>query len=404
METAFYDACPYCQKIDGVNVNYTTTYDLSNAQLPQKKDSGGIYRFRDFFALDTYAPVVSIGEGDTPIRRLNGLSSKLGHEFIYMKDESKNPTMSHKDRMCSIIVSKAAADGAPGVVVASTGNQGASAAAYCGAANIPCVIFTTPNVSPAMKTFMQVYGASVFVTSSMEDRGVIMEKLVRECGFVPASGLMSPPIGSSCFGVDGYKTIAFEIFEQMGGEVPDWFIVPVSYGDTLYGIYKGMSDLKEMKYIDKIPKFVSAEVFGAVESTLRAKSELPVAVSSSPSIQTSIATGYTTYLTVKAIRDSGGVSRISHDHEALEMQQRFAETDGVYAETASVASLVALKKLIRDKMIKRREKVIVLITSTGIKDPDTTNLILPEIPEISPTLESFKEKMESRYGRKVGQL
>ena len=107
-----------------------------------------------------------------------------------MKDESKNPTMSHKDRMCSLIVSKALADKAPGIVISSTGNQGAAAAAYAAVAGLPCVVFTTPNVSETMKTLMQAYGAQVFVTPTMSDRGIIMEKLVREMGYYPASGLL----------------------------------------------------------------------------------------------------------------------------------------------------------------------------------------------------------------------
>ena len=183
-----------------------------------------------------------------------------------------------------------------------------------------------------MKTFMQVYGAYVFVTPTMLDRGVIMEKLVHEMGFIPASGLMSPPIGSSCFGIDGYKTIAFEVYEQLGNQVPEWFIVPISYGDTLYGIYKGMSDLKEMGYISKLPKFVAAEVFGAVESTLSAQSEIPISQPGTPSIQTSIATGFTTYQTVKAVRETNGIARSSHDQEALKMQKLLAQTEGIYAK------------------------------------------------------------------------
>lgn len=402
MATAFYDACPYCREHDHINVNYTTVYDLSKAKLPTtNNNSNGIYRFSDFFALNASYPQISIGEGNTPLLRLDRMASTLGIENIYMKDESKNPTMSHKDRMCSIIVSKALGDGAPGITIASTGNQGASAAAYCAIAGLPCVIFTTPNVSTAMRTLMQVFGASVFLTPTMEDRAKIVDELVRKLDFTPASGLMTPPIGSSCFGVDGYKSIAFEIYEQMGSDVPDWFIVPISYGDTLYGIYKGMLDLREMGYIDKIPKFVAAEVFGAAETTLKLNSETPVNMPSKPSIQTSIATGYVAYLTVKAIRDSGGTSRISHDREALEMQKNLAMTEGVYAETASAASLVVLKKLIQEGLIRPHEKVVVLITSAGIKDPDTTNILLPEIPMIEPTIKSLRQGMENCYNVKI---
>ncbi len=398
MQKFFYDACPHCQE-DGVNINYNTVYDLTDAKLPMKEtDQPGIYRFRDFFAIEPDETVISIGEGNTPLYHLKRIGEKLGLSNLYMKDESKNPTMSQKDRMCSIIVTKALLAGAPGVTIASTGNQGASTAAYCAAAGIPCVIFTTPNVSSTMKTFMQVYGAYVFVTPTMLDRGVIMEKLVREMGFIPASGLMSPPIGSSCFGIDGYKTIAFEVYEQLGNQVPEWFIVPISYGDTLYGIYKGMSDLKEMGYISKLPKFVAAEVFGAVESTLSAQSEIPISQPGTPSIQTSIATGFTTYQTVKAVRETNGIARSSHDQEALKMQKLLAQTEGIYAEVSSVASLVVLSKLVEEGKITQDQKVVVLITSTGLKDPDTTNLVLPKVPCIKPTLEDFKAEMKNSYG------
>ena len=401
METAYYDSCPYCKK-DGYNINYETIYDCNNKKLPEKiEEWDGIYRFKDFYSLSEKAPYISLGEGNTPLHKLRRIGKELGLNHLYMKDESKNPTMFHKDRMCSLIVSKALADGAPGVVISSTGNQGAATAAYAAAANLPCVVFTTPNVSATMKTLMQAYGAQVFVTPTMEDRGIIMEKLVRELGYYPASGLASPPIGSSCFGVDGYKSIAFEVFEQMGNEIPDWFVIPISYGDTLYGISKGMKDLKEMGYTDKLPKLIAAEVFHAAETNLKEENEIPVEQPSKPSVQTSIATGWVTYQTLRALKECGGMARTSHDEEALAMQQRLAKTEGVYAETASCASLVALEKLVKEGIVTPDDKVVVLITSTGIKDPETTNSYLPKVPCIKPTLEEFKKAMKDSYGIEV---
>lgn len=398
LEGKFYEACPACRQ-EGVNVNYETVFDLTEAKLPSiKSEQPGIYRFREFYAMEDSDPVVSIGEGNTPLQPLARMGKKLGLNHLYMKDESKNPTMSHKDRLCSLIVSRALSEGAPGITISSTGNQGAAAAAYAAVAGLPCVIFTTPNVSASMKTLMLAYGASVFVTPTMEDRGVIMEKLVREMDFVPASGLMTPPIGSSCFGIDAYKSIAFEVFEQMGNQVPDWFVVPISYGDTLYGIYKGMCDLKEMGYIDAVPRFAAAEVFGAVENTLAAGSDDPIPQPSEPSIQTSIATGYAAYHTVHAVKDSHGAARSSHDDEALQMQRLLAKTEGVFAETASVASLVVLEKLVKEGTIKPDDKVVVLMTSTGIKAPEVAARWQPEIPCIHPTLEEFRAAMKRDYG------
>lgn len=401
METAYYDSCPHCKR-EGYNVNYETVYDCVGRTLPERADESiGIYRYRDFYSLGENDAYVSLGEGNTPLHKLSRIGREMGLNNLYMKDESKNPTMSHKDRMCSLIVAKALADNAPGVVISSTGNQGAATAAYAAVAGLPCVVFTTPNVSDTMKTLMQAYGAQVFVTPTMADRGIIMEKLVRELGYYPASGLVSPPIGSSCFGVDGYKSIAFEVFEQLGDQAPDWFVIPISYGDTLYGISKGMKDLKEMGYIDRLPRLVAAEVFHAAEENLNQGNEIPVEQPSKPSIQTSIATGWVTYQTVSALRDCEGTARTSNDDEALAMQKRLAKTEGVYAETASCASLVALEKLVKEEKIKPDDKVVVLITSTGLKDPGTTNLYLPEVPCIEPTLEAFKKAMKDSYGLEV---
>lgn len=397
METPYYEACPYCRQ-EGYNINYETVYDCKGGELPAREDeSRGIYRFRDFYSLPG-GTGISLGEGNTPLHKLKRIGSEFGLENLYMKDESKNPTMSHKDRMCSLIVSKALADGAPGVVISSTGNQGAATAAYAAAAGLPCVIFTTPNVSATMKTFMQAYGAQVFVTPTMADRGIIMEKLVREMGYYPASGMETPPIGSSCFGVDGYKSIAFEVFEQLGNRVPDWFVIPISYGDTLYGISKGMQDLKDMGYIDKLPKLAAAEVFHAAETNLANGNEIPEEQPSTASIQTSIATGWVTYQTLKAIRECKGTARISKDEEALAMQSRLARSEGVYAETASCASLVALEKLVKEGTVKAADSVVALITSTGLKDPGTTERYLPDVPCIEPTIEAFRKAMKDAYG------
>ncbi len=397
MSGAFYEPCPECAK-NGVLVNYRTEFDLTGAKLPPR-DNGqpGIYRFREFFALEKDAPVVSLGEGNTPLHRLDRIGKKLGFNNLHMKDESKNPVMSHKDRMCSLMVTRAMAEKAPGMVIASTGNQGAAVAAYASAADLPCIIFTTENVSDSMKVLMQAYGGKVFICHSMDERAIMMQQVVKELGYVPASGMTSPPMGSNCFAVDAYKTISYEVFEQLGNKAPDWFIVPISYGDTLYGIYKGMCDLKEMGCIEKLPRFGAAEVFGAVENTIAAGTNDPVEQKTEPSIQTSIAVGTAAYHTIEAVRAAEGEARSSRDDEALMMQKLLARTEGVFAEASSAASLVAAHKLLQEGKIDPDEKVVVLITSTGIKAPEVAKQWLPEVPYIDATMTSLREQMENNY-------
>ena len=394
---AFYEPCQHCKT--EVNVNWETVYQVQGARLPKPGTGEGIYRFADFFALDPGTPYVSLGEGNTPLHQLRRLGTELGLEGLYVKDESKNPTMSHKDRMCSLLVTKAMEAGAPGLVIASTGNQGISTAAYAKVAGLPCIIFTTSNVAPGMKRLMQVYGAEVYLTASMQDRLTMVQMLTEQLGFFPACGIVTPPIGSSCYAVDAYKTIAFELYEQFHGELPEWVIVPSSYGDTLYGIEKGLQELKAMEYIQTIPKMVAAEVFGATLASVEQQGDVPVSWIPKPTLQTSIAAASTTYLTVRAIRESNGTAVSSGDEQVLQMQRRLLETEGIYAELSSCAALSALKQLIDRGAIKRKEKVAVILTSTGLKDMEATCGEFPNIPKIETTdLDHFLQARELAYG------
>lgn len=394
---AFYKGCPACSE-DGVGVNFTTNYDVTGAKLPAAKaDVPAQFRFRDFYPLADDAKCISIGEGNTPLIKLERLGKKLGIENLYAKDETRNPTMSYKDRLCSVLVSKAVHDGAKAITMASTGNHGASAAAYAAAAGIPCVIFTIPEVPDTMKTLMQAYGAKVIVTPTAIDRWTIMGKCVRELGWAPISGFQSPAIGSNCYGIDGYKAITFEVYEQLGNVAPDFISVPACYSDGIYGAYKGAVDLKEMGYIDTLPKFVAAEVFGSMEQTIAEDAENPVSVPSDWSISFSIANGMCTWQGLESVRKSNGYARKSTDEETIAMQLLLASTEGIYAEASSVTSLVALAKLAKEGKISATDKAVAVLTSTGLKDPATTRKHLPEVPVIQPNMEELRTALKASY-------
>lgn len=396
----FYTGCPDC-KAQGVGANYTARFDLSNAKFPGQNGQPGIYRFRDFYALADDAVPVSIGEGNTPLLKLDRLGEKLGIKELYVKDESRNPTMSYKDRLCSLIMTKARHEGVKAVTIASTGNHGAAAAAYAAAAGLPCVVFTVPQVPETMKTLMQAYGACVIVTPTSLDRWTIMGKCVEQLGWMPISGFQAPAIGSNCYGIDGYKSIAFEIYEQLGCTAPDLISVPACYSDGLYGTYKGACDLKEMGCIEKVPQFVAAEVFGSIEKTLEEGAKDPVAVPSEWSVSFSIANGLCTWQGLEAVRGSNGYARSSNDKETLEMQLLLASTEGIYAEASSCTSLVALAKLAKEGKIGPNQKAVAVLTSTGLKDPATTKEQLPPVPTIQPEMDALREALSSAYGLSI---
>ena len=397
----FYRGCPVCAS-DEHQVNFTTTYDLSSAHLPTADSKEkGIFRYRKFYPIEDNAEIVSLGEGNTPLLRLERLGKELGIENLYVKNEATNPTASFKDRLMAVVATMVKHNGSPAITISSTGNHGAAAAAYSAAAGLPCVIFTVPEVPDTMKTLMQVYGACLVVVPTAIDRWKIMGQCVKEFGWTPASGFVSPPIGSNCYGIDGYKSIAFELYEQLGQNAPEMIIMPTAYCDGLYGTYKGMTDLKTMGYIDNLPKMVAAETSGPRKKTLQTGSEFSEYVENNWSVAFSIGGNRCTYQGLEAVRKSRGYARTSTDEETMQMQLKLASLEGIYAEASSVTTLVAAAKLAREGKISGADRVVAVLTSSGLKDPLTTQKYLPAPPLIEPEMGQLRAALADAYGVKI---
>lgn len=399
LEEAF-DACPVCGA-KGVNVNFTTVYDFGDKAKAKETflsaKGKGLWKHREFLPIAPETEPVTLGEGDTPLLHLKKLGRSMGLNHLYLKNESVNPTWSYKDRLCSVAVTRAVQEKRPVVTVSSTGNHGAATAAYSAAADKPCVIFTLPQVPTTMKTLMQSFGAYVMVTPQPIDRWTIMKACVKEKGWYPLSGYMSPPIGSNCFGIDGYKTIAFELYEQLG-DLPEFIAVPSAYSDGLYGVWKGVKDLQTIGVSEKKTKMIASEVFGSLKQSLKENADGPVVVPSEWSISFSIAGPQGTYQGYAALKESEGYAETSSDEETMAMQLRLAREEGIYGEAASVTSLVAIEKLAQAGKIGPNDKVVAVITSTGLKDPATTAEHLPAVPTIQPTFEELSKALKENYG------
>jgi threonine synthase len=385
-ENSLYEGCPSCGN-EGYNVNYTATYDYSRIERwpPVGKN---MWRYRELFPIADNVMPVTLEEGNTPLIHLQKIGPKLGLENLYLKDESRNPTWSYKDRLCSLIVTRAVQDGAKVITVASTGNHGASIAAYAAKAGIPCVVFTVPQVPQVMKTLMQSYGAYVLATPTGRGRWKIMEYCVKNLGWMPASGYVAPPIGSNSYGIEGYKTIAYELIEQLQ-VVPDYVVMPACYSDGLYGVWKGMKDLKEMGVVDSRPHMIASEAFGSLKETLQKRADKPIVVPSEATVSFSIATGVGTYQGLTALKESDGLAETSNDLETIEMQKELATIEGLYAESSSVTTLVAVSKLRKRGILKGDDKVVIVMTSSGLKEQGSTiPVILPEVNDLRKTLKN----------------
>src|SRR5881296_2120280 len=263
-EQRLFSGCPGCAQ-QGVPVNLTVALDLAplNGLRPEQVSttSRGLWRFADVLPV-AGERVVSLGEGATPLIHLERLGRRLGLRRLYAKDESQNPTWSYKDRLCATAVTHAVATGARVITISSTGNHGASTAAYAARAGLPCVIFTLASVPETMKTLMQAYGAAVVACPTSESRWRLMREGVERLGWYPTGGFQVPPIGSNPYGIEGYKTLAYEVAEDLGWRAPDLIVVPSAYSDGLFGIWKGMAELNALGLVERVPRMVAAEPYG----------------------------------------------------------------------------------------------------------------------------------------------
>lgn len=383
-ETVSEEAAYLPAEVNGGHVYAVPAYDLSQARGVETTDDPGLFRYRPLLPVDS-GRVVSLGEGDTPLVACANLGTELGLSQLFVKDESRNPTWSYKDRLAAVAVTKALQQGRDTVVVSSTGNHGAAVAAYAARAGLRCVVLTLASVPLAMKTMMQAYGAETVAVEKPTDRWVIMRQAVEERGWVPMSGFVGPPSGSNPFGCEGYKTIAYELHAQLG-DVPDVVVTPVAYGDALAGLARGFADLVTLGLSNKMPRLVATEPFGpygrALQEGYRAEASVPI----SSSVSFSIATPMATWQGWDALVRTGGAAVTLDDAQTLAAQRQLAASDGLFVEASSATTVAALPELIERGVVGASDRVVLLATSTGLKDIPTTAAALPEVPVIEPTL------------------
>ena len=308
---------------------------------------------------------------------------------LYIKDESQNPTWSFKDRLCSVAVSKAVEIGAKKITIASTGNHGASTAAYAGRAGLDSVVFTLESVPETMKIQIGAYGAKILATKGPKDRWVLMKECIDKFQWYPTGNYMDPPVGSNFYGIEGYKTIAYEICAQLGWNVPEWVVQPTAYGDGLSGIWRGFKDLYELELIDKLPRMVAVEPFGSLKKTLDTEDHIIKSVEMEPTIAFSIGTSISTYQGLATLRESNGLAVLSEDEEIRRLQQTVGEKVGIYAEAAAIASILGVERLKEEGEIKEGETVVSISTSSGLKDAKMTGERMGDVPVVDAKIESI---------------
>lgn len=188
----------------------------------------------------------------------------------------------------------------------------------------------------------------------------------------------SPPVGSPPVAVEGYRTIAYEICEQLGGCAPDWVVIPVSYGDCLAGVQRGFAHLAETGRIERAPRLAAVEPYGALGRALASGGEVQDPVPFPPTTPAfSIAVRLTTDQAVRAVKAADGVAVTVPDDELLDEQHRLGRMSGLYAEVSSSITIAGARRLVREGTIASHASVVCVLTATGLKDPAATLRSLP---------------------------
>ncbi len=323
----------------------------------------GVWAFRKL--LPQVTEIVTLREGNTPLIKLLRIPGN-----VYVKFEGANPTGSFKDRGMTVGVSIAKSIGAKYIIVASTGNTAASAAAYAARGGLTCLI-VIPRGGIARGKLAQaiLHGAKIVEVSGTFDNALslVLDTLSK----VGRREIVYPLNSINVWRLEGQKTIAYEIFLDVG--VPDYVIVPVGNAGNIYAIWKGFEELRRLGLIDKIPKMIGVQAEGAspIAKAWQLGLKEPLFTSSPRTVASAIRIGRPVnwYRAWRAVEKSGGLFLTVTDDEILQAQKMLGK-EGIGVEPASAASLAGYLKLVNDGVIDRSDLCVLIATGHGLKDPD----------------------------------
>ncbi|WP_226643523.1 threonine synthase [Mesobacillus subterraneus] len=346
---------------------------------------GLLSEYKEYLPVNTETPMLTLHEGNTPLIRLDQLSEEWGID-LYVKVEGVNPTGSFKDRGMVMAVAKAKEAGSDTVICASTGNTSASAAAYAARAGLRSII-VIPEGKIAMGKLAQavMYGASIVSIEGNFDEALKMVRAISETEPVTLVNSVNP------FRLEGQKTAAFEICDQLGG-APDILAIPVGNAGNISAYWKGFKEYNDSKRTG-LPRMFGFEAEGAAAIVKGQPIEQP------ETIATAIRIGNPASwdLAVAARDESEGKIDFVSDDEILQAYSQLAGSEGIFAEPGSCASLAGVHKLLQRGEISRGSRIVAVLTGNGLKDPSTAI----DISSISPVLLPNDEKIVSDYIRGV---
>jgi len=347
-------------------------YDLERASNSLTKQSlsgrrADMWRYREVMPVEKDENIVSLGEGWTPLLPAPRLAELTALRELYIKDESQNPTQSFKARGMAAAVSMAKELGAKKLAVPSAGNAAGALAAYAARAGLECFIFMPRDTPRANVVECEQTGATV----------TLMEGLITDCGAEvarrkEAEGWFDVSTLKEPYRVEGKKTLGYELAEQLNWELPDVIIYPTGGGTGLIGMWKAFDEMQQMGWIgSRRPRMVTVQAAGcapivrAFEEGKRFADEFPNAATTASGLRVPKAIG--DFLILDAIRESGGTAVAVTDSELIAATREIGAAEGVFCAPEGAACLPALRKLLKQGIVNKNDRVVLFNTGAGVK-------------------------------------
>jgi threonine synthase len=345
---------------------------------------GVLFRYKEYLPITHKTPMFTMGEGETPLVRVDALAKQIGCAEIYFKLEGCNPSGSFKDRGMVMAIAKAMENGSKAVMCASTGNTSASAAAYAAYNGLkPIIIIPKGKIALGKLAQAIVFGAQIVMIDGNFDEALKAVVSLTDKYPVALVNSINP------FRIEGQKTSAFEIVDQLG-EAPDYLFIPVGNAGNITAYWKGFNEYHKLGKNKILPKMMGFQAEGSAPIVRGYPIEKP------ETIATAIRIGNpASWTKATAARDeSGGLIDMISDDEILAAQKLLAAKGGIFGEPASAASLAGVLKLVKKGQSFAGKKLVCIITGNGLKDTEIALKNPPAILELPANLEAIEKALK----------
>ncbi len=382
-EPRFIYICEDC--FGPLDVIYNLPSDLKKDIFTSRHEKT-YWRYFELLPINDKSNIIDLNAGFTPLQYADRLGKEIGGlKNLFIKNDSVNPTFSFKDRPAGVAVSKAKEIGLNAVGCASTGNLASATAAHAGKAKLPCYIFAPSDIEHVKIAQALSYGAEFVAVDGTYDDANRVASIIGD-----SKGIGVVNINMRPYYVEGSKTLAYEVAEQMNWQVPDNLIIPVGSGAMLNAICKGFEELHSLGFIDGVKnlRITAAQPHGCspVVDAFKRKSDNVVPVERPETIAKSLAIGDPGdgLYVLKKLKQYNGIAEDATDEEIVDGILTLARTEGIFTEPAGGVSVAVLRKLIEDGKIDRDETVVCYITGNGLKATEAIMNMLPKLNVVKP--------------------